>query len=284
MESINNALNKCLKEIKLEDKKQKVISTGFCNLDYLIRGINRGNLIIMASRPAMGKTTLAFNIATNVAIREKIPIAIFSLEMAKETVVNRIICSEARIDINKIRIGNLEEADWTRLANASNTLSEAKIFIDDSPAISINEIEVVCRKLKKEQNIGLIVIDYLQLVQETNIFNNEQRIAKINNKLKKISIELNIAIIATCQLPRGIEKRKNKRPKITDLAYRGTSYNDADAIIFLYMDDYYNVDSEKKNIAEVIVARNRYGDTGTIELEFLKNYFLFVNLERKIKE
>lgn len=212
-----------------------------------------------------------------------LPVAIFNLEMSKEQVGNRILCSEAMVDSNKVRTGQLDDDDWMKLASTLGRLSEAPIYIDDTPGISIMEVRAKCRKLKLEKNIGLVVIDYLQLVQGSGKKNSsrEQEISEISRSLKILAKELDIPVIALSQLSRGAEKRDDKRPMLSDLRESGAIEQDADIVMFLYRDDYYNEDSEKKNIAEVILAKHRGGSTGTVDLAWMGSYTKFANLDKK---
>lgn len=258
------------------------VETGFTDLDYKTSGFHKSDLIIIAARPAMGKSAFAINIATHAAVNNNVPVVIFNLEMSKEQVANRILCGEAMVDSNKIRTGKIDDNEWIKLANASGRLAEAPIYIDDTPGISIMEIRARCRKLKLEKDIGLVVIDYLQLVQGSGKKNNsrEQEISEISRSLKILAKELDIPVIALSQLSRGAEKRDDKRPMLSDLRESGAIEQDADIVMFLYRDDYYNEDSEKKNIAEVILAKHRGGSTGTVELLWLGNYTKFANIEK----
>ena len=273
---------------ELYNRKQHItgVPTGFSELDYKTAGFHNSDLILIAARPAMGKTAFALNIATNAAVRANVPVAIFSLEMSKEQLVNRILCSEAMVDSNKVRTGKLEENDWTKLAGAIGPLSEAEIYIDDTPGISITEIRTKCRKLKLEKNIGMVVIDYLQLVQGTNRRNGsrEQEISEISRSLKILAKEIGVPVIAISQLSRAAEQRVDHRPMLSDLRESGAIEQDADIVMFLYRDDYYNKESEKKDIAEIIIAKHRGGSTGTVELLWLGNYTKFVNLEKRFDD
>lgn len=272
--------------VELEDlynRQQHItgVPTGFYDLDYKTAGLHGSDLVLVAARPAMGKSAFALNIATNAAVRAKVPVAIFSLEMSKEQMVNRILCSEALVDSNKVRTGKLEDDDWAKLAQASGVLSEAEILIDDTPGISIMEIRAKCRKMKLEKNIGLVVIDYLQLVQGSSkraSGSREQEIAEISRSLKILAKEINVPVIALSQLSRAPEQRPDHRPMLSDLRESGSIEQDADIVMFLYRDDYYNQDSDKKNVAEVILAKHRSGSTGTVELAWLGNYTKFANL------
>ena len=270
---------------QLYNRKEHItgVPTGFIDLDYKTAGLHGSELILVAARPAMGKSAFALNIATNAAVRAKTPVAIFSLEMSKEQMANRILCSEALVDSNKVRTGKVEDDDWAKLAAASGILSEAQIYIDDTPGISIMEIRAKCRKMKLEKDIGLVVIDYLQLVQGSNkrVGSREQEIAEISRSLKILAKEINVPVIALSQLSRAPEQRPDHRPMLSDLRESGSIEQDADIVMFLYRDDYYNQDSEKKNVAEVILAKHRAGSTGTVELAWLGNYTKFANLENR---
>ena len=273
---------------ELYNRKQHItgVPTGFVELDYKTAGLHGSELILVAARPAMGKTAFALNIATNAALRGNAPVAIFSLEMSKDQLVNRILCSEAMVDSNKVRTGKLEEDDWVKLAGAIGPLSESEIYIDDTPGISVMEIRTKCRKLKMEKNIGLVVIDYLQLVQGSNKrqASREQEISEISRSLKILAKEINVPVIALSQLSRAVEQRPDHRPMLSDLRESGAIEQDADIVMFLYRDDYYNKESEKKDIAEVIIAKQRGGQTGTVELLWMGNYTKFVNLEKRFDD
>jgi len=271
-----------LEQLYNEKRHITGVPTGFSDLDYKTAGLHNSDLILIAARPAMGKSAFALNIAANAAVRANTPVAVFSLEMSKEQMVNRILCSEAMVDSNKIRTGKIEEDDWGKLATALGPLSESEIYIDDTPGISIMEIRAKCRKLKLEKNIGLIVIDYLQLVQASNNRrgSREQEISEISRSLKILAKEINVPVIALSQLSRAPEQRPDHRPMLSDLRESGAIEQDADIVMFLYRDDYYNEDSEKKNVAEVIIAKHRGGSTGTVELLWLGNYTKFANIEK----
>ena len=269
---------------KLYNQKEAItgIPTGFADLDYKTAGLHKSDLILIAARPAMGKSAFALNIATNAAINAKIPVIIFNLEMSKSQLVNRMLCSEAMVDSNKIRTGKMDEEDWVKLATALGPLSEAPIYIDDTPGITVSEIRAKCRKLKLEKDIGLVVIDYLQLIQGSGKKNasREQEISEISRSLKILAKELDIPVVALSQLSRAAEQRADHRPMLSDLRESGAIEQDADIVMFLYRDDYYNPDTEKKNIAEIILAKHRAGSTGTIELLWLGNYTKFANIEK----
>lgn len=271
---------------ELYNRKQHItgIPTGFIDLDYRTAGLHGSELILIAARPAMGKSAFALNIATNAALRAHTPVAIFSLEMSKEQMVNRIMCSEAMVDSNKVRTGKLEDDDWAKLAESIGPLSESGIYIDDTPGISITSIREKCRKLKVEKGIGLVVIDYLQLVQGSNNkrnFAREQEISEISRSLKILAKELNVPVIALSQLSRAVEQRTDHKPMLSDLRESGAIEQDADIVMFLYRDDYYNEDSKKRGIAEVIIAKHRGGSTGSVDLAWFGNYTKFANLEKR---
>ena len=270
---------------QLYNQKQHItgVPTGFIDLDYKTAGLHNSDLVLIAARPAMGKSAFALNVATNAAVKAKVPVVLFSLEMSKEQMVNRILCSEAMVDSNKVRTGKIDDEDWIKLANTMGELSEAPIYIDDTPGISINEIRAKCRKLKLEKNIGLVVIDYLQLVQGSSKRaqgSREQEISEISRSLKILAKEINVPVIALSQLSRAPEQRPDHRPMLSDLRESGAIEQDADIVMFLYRDDYYNEDSEEKGIAEVILAKHRAGSTGTVKLVWLGNYTKFANMER----
>ena len=269
---------------ELYNRKQPItgVPTGFTDLDYRTAGLHGSELILLAARPAMGKTAFVLNIAANAAIRGNTGVAIFSLEMSKDQLVNRMLCSEAMVDSNKMRTGKLEEDDWAKLASAIGPLSESNIFIDDTPGITVMEIRTKCRKLKMEKDIGLVIIDYLQLITGNSKRggSREQEISEISRSLKILAKELNVPVIALSQLSRAVEQRPDHRPMLSDLRESGAIEQDADIVMFLYRDDYYNEDSEKKNVAEVIMAKHRAGSTGTVELLWLGNYTKFVNIDK----
>ena len=257
------------------------VPTGFSDLDTKTAGLHPADLILVAARPAMGKTSFALNLAQYASIHARIPVAIFSLEMSKEQLVNRILCSEAMVDSQKIRTGKLDEEDWTKIAGALGPVSEAPIYIDDTPGLTIMEIRAKCRRLKLEKNIGLIVIDYLQLMQgRGRSENRQQEISEISRALKILAKEINVPVVTLSQLSRAPETRSDHRPILSDLRESGAIEQDADLVVFLYREDYYNPEAEKKNVAEVILAKNRNGVTGIVELAWLGQFTKFVNLDR----
>lgn len=258
------------------------IPSGFPDLDKMTSGFQRNDLIIVAARPSVGKTAFALNIAQNVGVRAQETVAIFSLEMSAAQLVQRMVCAESNVDASKLRTGSLEDHDWEKLTMAIATLSEAEIYIDDTPGITVMDIRTKCRRLKKERGLSLILIDYLQLIHSRgkSMENRQQEVAEISRTLKQIARELEIPVIALSQLSRGVEQRQDKRPLMSDLRESGSLEQDADIVAFLYRDDYYNKDTEKKNIIEIIIAKQRNGPVGTVELVFLKNFNKFVNFER----
>ncbi|MFC4387803.1 replicative DNA helicase [Gracilibacillus marinus] len=262
------------------------IATGFRDLDKITSGFQRNDLIIVAARPSVGKTAFALNIAQNVAIRTDENVAIFSLEMGAEQLVSRMICAEGNIDAQRLRTGSLEDEDWRKLSLAMGSLSNAGIYIDDTPGIRVSEIRSKCRRLKQEHGLGMILIDYLQLIQGSvnSKENRQQEVSEISRSLKGLARELNVPLIALSQLSRGVESRQDKRPMMSDLRESGSIEQDADIVGFLYRDDYYDKESEKQNIIEIIIAKQRNGPVGTVELAFVKEYNKFVDLDHRYQE
>jgi replicative DNA helicase len=258
------------------------IPSGFTDLDRMTAGFQRSDLIIVAARPSVGKTAFALNIAQNVGVRARETVAIFSLEMSAAQLVQRMICAEANVDAQRMRTGHLEGDDWEKLTMAIGSLSEAQIFIDDTPGITVAEIRAKCRRLKKEKGLGMILIDYLQLISGRGKAgeNRQQEVSEISRTLKQIARELEVPVIALSQLSRGVEQRQDKRPMMSDLRESGSIEQDADIVSFLYRDDYYDKESEKKDIIEIIIAKQRNGPVGTVELVFLKKYNKFVSIDR----
>lgn len=258
------------------------VPTYFAELDRMTSGWQPSDLIIIAARPSMGKTALVLNMAQNAAVRAKVPVAVFSLEMSKEQLVQRMLCSEAMVDQQRVRTGDLLDTDWPKLTRAVGPLSEASIFIDDTVAISLAELRSKARRLKMEHGLGLIVIDYLQLMSlGRRSESRQQEVAQISRGLKGIARELSVPVIALSQLNRGVEQRQDKRPIMSDLLESGAIEADADVISFIYRDEYYNPESDKKGIAEIIIAKHRNGPVGAVELGYLKEFTKFVNLDRQ---
>lgn len=259
------------------------IKSGFNDLDKMTSGFQKSDLIIVAARPSVGKTAFALNIAQNVGIRTDETVAIFSLEMGATQLVQRMLCAEANVDAGRMRTGYLESDDWNKLTMAISMLSNSNIYIDDSSSLTVADIQAKCRRLKAEQgNLGMILIDYLQLIQGRGKGENrQQEVSEISRTLKQLARELDVPIIALSQLSRGVEQRQDKRPMMSDLRESGSIEQDADIVAFLYRDDYYDKESEKKNIIEIIIAKQRNGPVGTVELAFLKNFNKFVGLDRE---
>lgn len=258
------------------------VASGYPDLDRMTSGFQPSDLIIVAARPSVGKTAFALNIAQNVGIRGE-TVAIFSLEMSAQQLVTRMLCAEGNLEAHKLRTGYLEEEDWERLTMAISTLSKAPIFIDDTPGITVTEIRSKLRRLKAERGLSLVVIDYLQLIQGRSRYveNRQQEISEISRSLKGIARELHVPVIALSQLSRAVEQRQDKRPILSDIRESGSIEQDADIVAFLYRDDYYDPETDRKNIVEVIIAKQRNGPTGKVELVFLKEYNKFVSLDRR---
>jgi len=257
------------------------LPTGFIDLDRLCCGLQPADLIILAARPSMGKTSLALSIAHQVAVKQRLPVAVFSLEMSKEQLVQRLLCAEARVDQYRVRTGNLREEDWERLSDAMANLSEIPLYIDDSAAGSVRDMRAKARRLQAEHGLALVVIDYIQLMQSgTRAENRQQEISQISRGLKSLAKELNVPVLALSQLSRAVEARQDKRPQMSDLRESGALEQDADIVMFIYRDEYYNPESDKRGIAEIIVAKQRNGPVGTVELGFLKEFTRFVNLAK----
>ncbi len=257
------------------------IASGFIDLDYRTTGFQPSDLVLVAARPSMGKTAFALNIAQHAAIKEGKKVALFSLEMSKDQLVNRMLCSEAMVDAQKIRTGSLDSEDWTKLARAIGPLSAASIHIDDTPGITMMEVRAKCRRLKLEQGLDFIMIDYLQLMSGNGKSESrQQEISEISRSLKALAREMDAPVVALSQLSRACEARADHRPMLSDLRESGAIEQDADVVMFLYRDEYYNPDTEQKNIGEVIISKQRNGPTGTIELMWLGQYTRFVNLQK----
>ncbi|RWR08962.1 replicative DNA helicase [Siminovitchia fortis] len=272
----------------LHNRKGEVtgIPTGFSELDRMTAGFQRNDLIIVAARPSVGKTAFALNIAQNVATKTDENVAIFSLEMGAEQLVMRMLCSEGNIDAQNLRTGSLTDEDWRKLTMAMGSLSNSGIYIDDTPGIRVSEIRSKCRRLKQESGLGMVLIDYLQLIQGSGRSkeNRQQEVSEISRSLKALARELEVPVIALSQLSRGVEQRQDKRPMMSDIRESGSIEQDADIVAFLYRDDYYDKETENKNIIEIIIAKQRNGPTGTVQLAFVKEYNKFVNLERRFDE
>ncbi|MCY9806115.1 replicative DNA helicase [Lentilactobacillus senioris] len=293
--SIRDVLNSSFAEIdRLSQDGDTVtgLSTGYPELDKITTGLHEDELIILAARPAVGKTAFALNVAQNVATKTDKAVAIFSLEMSAESLVNRMLCAEGSIDANHLRTGNLAEDEWQNLIVAMGSLSKANIYIDDSAGVKMSEIRAKCRRLEKETgNLGMIVIDYLQLIEGSNHENRQQEVSDISRQLKKLAKELHVPVIALSQLSRGVEQRQDKRPVLSDIRESGSIEQDADIVAFLYRDDYYEReggdddddggnDADDQNVGEVevILEKNRSGPRGTVKLLFVKSYNKFSSI------
>lgn len=275
-------------ELHRDSGKLRGIPTGFTDMDNLLAGLQKSDLIILAARPSVGKTSLALDIVRQVAVENKISVGLFSLEMSKEQLVDRLLCSQANVDLWKMKTGKLsEDTDFTSIGHAMGILSEAPIYIDDSPLVNIMQIRTKARRLQSEHNLGLIVLDYLQLMQgDMRTENRVQEISQITRSLKGIARELNIPILALSQLSRAVESRTPPIPKLADLRESGSIEQDADVVMFIYRESMYkkDLDPEQKNVTEIHVAKHRNGPTGIFQLYFDENKVSFRNLERQIQE
>ena len=257
------------------------LPTGFVDLDYKTSGFQNSDLILIAARPSMGKTAFTLNIAQYMAVKKNITVAIFSLEMSKEQLVNRLLASESRVDSQTLRTGNQKDEDWTKLVEGADIIGRSHLIIDDTPGISVAEMRSKCRKYKLEQNLGIIFIDYLQLMGGSGRSDSrQQEISEISRSLKALARELNVPVVALSQLSRAVEQRTDHRPILSDLRESGAIEQDADVVMFIYRDDYYNKDTTKPGVAEIIIAKQRNGPIGTVELVWLAKYTQFVNMKK----
>ena len=270
-----------IEKLQASDGDITGIPTGFRDLDKITAGFQRNDLIIVAARPSVGKTAFALNVAQSVAVKARENVAIFSLEMGADQLVMRMLCAEGNIDAQALRTGMLTTEDWSKLTMAMGSLSNSGIFIDDTPGVRINEIRAKCRRLAQENGLGMILIDYLQLIQGSGRpgENRQQEVSEISRSLKGLARELKVPVIALSQLSRGVEQRQDKRPMMSDLRESGSIEQDADIVAFLYRDDYYDKESESKNMIEIIIAKQRNGPTGTVTLAFRKEYNKFLNVD-----
>lgn len=258
------------------------VPTGFIDLDYKTAGMQPSDMILIAARPSMGKTAFVLNIAQYVAFHENLCVAIFSLEMSKEQLVNRLFSLESNVDSQHIRTGQLTDAEWEKLGESANVIGRSNLIIDDTPGISVADLRAKCRKFKRDNDLKMIIIDYLQLMSGSSKRSSESRqqeISEISRSLKSIARELQVPVIALSQLSRAVEQRPDKRPMLSDLRESGAIEQDADVAMFIYRDEYYNKESERKGVAEIIIAKQRNGPTGTVELAWLPDYTKFANLE-----
>lgn len=280
-EVVMNAMDK----IELASKTQGSVTgipTGFLDLDYRTAGMQPSDLVLIAARPSMGKTAFVLNIAQHVAFKENDTVAIFSLEMSKEQLVNRLLSLESNVNSQHIRTGSLSDSEWEKLIESAGVIGKSNLIIDDTPGISISELRSKCRKYKLEHNLKMIIIDYLQLMTGSGKSDSrQQEISDISRSLKSLARELHVPVLALSQLSRAVEQRPDHRPMLSDLRESGAIEQDADVVMFIYRDDYYNKDSEMKGIAEIIIAKQRNGPIGTVELVWLPDYTKFANLQKK---
>lgn len=272
---------------KLFNNKGEItgVGSGFTDLDSMTSGFQSGDMILIAARPSMGKTTFALNIAEHAALREHKSVVIFSLEMSKEQLAYKLLCSEANVDMLKLRTGALEDSDWENIARATGPLSKAKVYIDDTAGVTVMEMRSKCRRLKLEYGIDLIVIDYLQLMSGgSGTDNRQQEVSEISRSIKALAKEMECPVIALSQLSRAPEQRADHRPMLSDLRESGSIEQDADLVMFLYRDEYYNKETEDKNIGECIIAKQRNGPVGTVKMAWLGQYSKFGNLDVIHKE
>lgn len=286
---ISQVVNSAYEQIQAAAESQNAIpglSTGLPDIDKRILGLNDGELIFIAARPGMGKTSIALNIALNVGKHSGKAVAIFSLEMTREQIVTRMLAYEGLVNGKKLITGNLTEEDWRRIGTAASTISQTDMYVDDNPVLTVTDMNAACRRI---ENLGLVVIDYLQLMTSAGGTgrsgdNRQQVVSDISRALKIMAKELNVPVVCLSQLSRGPESRSDKRPMLSDLRESGAIEQDADIVMFLYRDDYYNEDSENHNLAECIVAKNRHGETRTVELQWLPEYTTFSSVERRHEE
>ncbi len=258
------------------------VPTGFKDLDKMTSGFQEADLVIIAARPSMGKTALALNMAQYISVEEDLSVGIFSLEMSKSQLVQRMLCSEAQVNSHKLRTGKLNEQDWKRISHAAGRLGEANVFIDDTPGITAMEMRAKARRIQAEHGLDIILIDYLQLMQGSgSTESRQQEVSKISRSLKGLARELNVPVVSLSQLSRAVEQRNDKRPQLSDLRSSGSIEQDADVVAFIYRDEYYNPDTEKKGITEVIIGKQRNGPVGVTELAFQKEYTKFVDLSKR---
>lgn len=278
---VSNAMDKIDKASKMNGYVTG-IATGFIDLDYRTAGMQPSDLVLIAARPSMGKTAFALNIAQHVAFKQKKCVAIFSLEMSKEQLVNRMFSLESNVDAQKLRTGQLADNEWERLIESAAEIGKSDLIIDDTPSISVSELRSKCRKYKMEHDLSMIIIDYLQLMSGSGRSDSrQQEISDISRSLKAVARELNVPVLALSQLSRAVEQRPDHRPMLSDLRESGAIEQDADVVMFIYRDDYYHPDTDRKGISEIIVAKQRNGPIGTVELVWLPEYTKFANMDRR---
>lgn len=286
--SIKDIVIKSLESIEQAAKNKGSvtgIATGFYDLDYKTAGLQPSDLILIAARPSMGKTAFVLNIAEYAALKSNITTAIFSLEMSKDQLVKRILSMNSKVDSQAIRSGELQDEDWIKIVESARTIGNSNLIIDDTPGISVSELRSKCRKLKLEKGLGMVIIDYLQLMSGgKKTESRQQEISEISRSLKALAREINAPVIALSQLSRAVEQRPDKRPMLSDLRESGAIEQDADVVMFIYRDDYYNHDSEEAGVSEIIIGKQRNGPTGTVKLAWLSQYTKFANLENRFNE
>jgi len=284
-EDMRQVVLRTLKNIEAAAKSQgriTGIATGFRDLDYKLSGLQKQALIVLAARPAMGKTAFVLNMAEYIALHSRVPTVIFSLEMGKEQLVNRLLAMNSRVDSQSILTGDLKDSEWADLMESARNIGESSLIIDDTPGISLSEMRSKCRKLKLEKGLGLVIIDYLQLMTTTGrVESRQQEISNISRSLKGLARELDVPVIALSQLSRAVEQRPDKRPMMSDLRESGAIEQDADVVMFIYRDEYYNPDTEEPGITEIIIGKHRAGPTGTIKLKWMGDIQKFGNLEMR---
>lgn len=285
IENISDIVLRSLKGIELSAKNRGAVTgvaTGFYDLDYKTAGLQKSDLILIAARPSMGKTAFVLNIAEFVAMKSKVPTAIFSLEMSKTQLVNRLLSMNSKVDAQTIRVGNLKDDEWSALLESADIVGNSPLFIDDTPSISVGEVRSKCRKMKLEKNLGLVIIDYLQLMTSGRKSESHQlEVSEISRSLKALAREIDCPVIALSQLSRAVESRDDKRPMLSDLRDSGAIEQDADVVMFIYRDEYYTKEKcEEPGVSEIIIGKQRNGATGTVKLAWLANYTKFANLEK----
>ena len=284
-EDIRQVVLRTLKNIELAAKSQgriTGIATGFRDLDYKMAGLQRSDLVLIAARPSMGKTAFVLNLAEYIALHSHVTTAIFSLEMSKEQLINRMLAMNSRVDSQNIRTGDLKDSEWADLMESARNIGESGLVIDDTPGISISELRSKCRKLKLEKNLGIVIIDYLQLMSGSGKSESrQQEISEISRSLKALAREINCPVVALSQLSRAVEQRPDKRPMLSDLRESGAIEQDADVVMFIYRDEYYNKDTEEPGITEIIIGKQRNGPTGTVKLKWMGQIQKFGNLETR---
>ena len=284
-EDIKDVVLRALKNIEIAAKSQgriTGIATGFRDLDYKMAGLQRSDLVLIAARPSMGKTAFVLNLAEYIALHSHVTTAIFSLEMSKEQLINRLLAMNSRVDSQNIRTGDLKDSEWADLMESARNIGESGLVIDDTPGISISELRSKCRKLKLEKNLGIVIIDYLQLMSGSGKSESrQQEISEIYRSLKALAREINCPVVALSQLSRAVEQRPDKRPMLSDLRESGAIEQDADVVMFIYRDEYYNKDTEEPGITEIIIGKQRNGPTGTVKLKWMGQIQKFGNLEMR---